>query len=236
MSSLIDARRLTKIYNVEGVATNALIEANFTIQPGEFVSIMGPSGSGKSTLLNLIGLLDRPTSGQYFFGGEDVADFSDQELTRLRNQKIGFIFQAFHLLPRATVMENVMLPLYYSSVSPREYHHRAQAVLEQIGMSHRLRHLPYQLSGGERQRVAIARALINEPSLVLADEPTGNLDSQNGKMVMDLIDELHEQGHTVIVITHETPTAEYAGRIIKLYDGRIVSDAPAEHTHQHYTK
>ncbi len=223
---LIQCSALRKVYGMDEAAVTALDHATFHIEAGEFVSIMGASGSGKSTLLQILGLLSRPTSGQYLFDNQDTSTLTDQELALIRNQRIGFVFQSFHLLPHSTVLENVILPLQYSSVRSREYVSRAQAALAQVEMSHRLHHRPTQLSGGEKQRAAIARALINEPRLILADEPTGNLDSRTGAIVMDTIARLHQQGHTIILITHETPTAQYAQRIIEMRDGRIASDSP----------
>lgn len=235
---IIQAHRLTKIYGVEEdeTKTTAIKNINFTVADGEFVSIMGPSGSGKSTLLHVIGLLDHPTSGKYLLGGQETKYLSDGELAHLRNQLIGFVFQSFHLLPRATVLENVMLPLYYSTTPPKQHRQKALSALEQVSMTHRLEHKPSQLSGGEKQRVAIARALVNRPKIILADEPTGNLDSKTGADVLTTIDNLHQQGHTIIVITHETPTARYAQRIVTLLDGQISSDKITSRGHKHYTK
>lgn len=222
--SLLEVQNVTKTFASEGVETKALRGVTFSVDKGEFVAIMGPSGSGKSTLLHILGLLDRPTKGTYVLEGKDTSTMNDDALAHFRNAQIGFVFQAFHLLARATVLENVMLPLYYSSTPQREYKQRALKAIEQVGLGHRAEHEPSQLSGGERQRVAIARALVNEPSVIFADEPTGNLDSKTGKLVMDIIDDLHEAGHTVIVITHETPTANYAQRVIHLKDGVVESD------------
>lgn len=236
---LIQTRRLTKIYGAapeDETTTVAIKDIDFTVAAGEFVSIMGPSGSGKSTLLHLIGLLDRPTSGQYLLGGEETKHLSDAELAKLRNQTIGFIFQSFHLLPRATVLENVILPLYYSQLPARKHKEQALSALQEVGMTHRLEHRPPQLSGGEKQRVAIARALVNQPKIILADEPTGNLDSKTGAAVLATIDSLHNQGHTILVITHETPTALYAQRVITLLDGQISSDKKTTRGHKHYSK
>ncbi len=234
--ALIVIDNVKKIYGEEGVVTPVLHGVSFSIQEGEFVSIMGPSGSGKSTLLHILGLLDRPTSGTYFFAGENTALLSDEALAKARNEKIGFVFQAFHLLARTSVLENVMLPLYYSSIPKREYAKRAEAALEHVNLSHRLNHLPHQLSGGEKQRVAIARALVNEPKVIFADEPTGNLDSKTGKTVMDTLETLHKQGKTIIVITHETSAAAYANRIISVSDGRIIADKQSSLERQRYAK
>lgn len=233
---LIQLRQLTKIYQDDGVQTVALKNVDLSIYDGEFVSIMGPSGSGKSTLLHLIGLLDRSTSGQYHLNNQDTSHLSDTELAHLRNKQIGFVFQSFHLLSRATVLENAMLPLYYSQVPPKEHRDRAISALKEVGMTHRLNHQPSQLSGGEKQRVAIARALVNQPKIILADEPTGNLDSRTGAAVLETIDSLHKQGRTVIVITHETPTARYAERIITMLDGQLNSDKTVSTNHKHYSK
>lgn len=233
---LIAVDNVTKTYGEEGVVTPVLHGVSFSIEEGEFVSIMGPSGSGKSTLLHILGLLDRPTSGTYFFGGENTALLSDEDLALIRNRKIGFVFQAFHLLARTSVLENVILPLYYSSVPKKDYVSKAKVALEHVNLSHRLQHLPHQLSGGEKQRVAIARALVNDPKVLFADEPTGNLDSKTGKTVMDTLDTLHKQGKTIIVITHETSTALYANRIISVSDGQIIKDEQSAKEHVHYSK
>lgn len=233
---LIEIDNVTKAYGDEGMLTPVLHGVSFSIAEGEFISIMGPSGSGKSTLLHILGLLDRPTSGTYFFSGENTALLSDETLAAIRNQQIGFVFQAFHLLARTTVLNNVILPLYYSSVSKKDYAAKAKIALEHVNLSHRLQHLPHQLSGGEKQRVAIARALVNDPKVLFADEPTGNLDSKTGKAVMDTLDTLHKQGKTIIVITHETSTASYANRIISISDGTIVDDRQSTKEHIHYAK
>jgi putative ABC transport system ATP-binding protein len=235
--AFIRVEHLTKTYEEEGVVTHALRDVSFTIDSGEFVAIRGPSGSGKSTLLHMLGLLDRPTSGQYVLEERNTESLSDEELAHIRNEKIGFVFQAFNLLPRTTVVDNVILPLQYSSFPHRQYRERAEKALTQVRMAHRLQYLSSQLSGGEKQRVAIARAIVCAPRLILADEPTGNLDSATGQIVMQTIDELHRQGHTVILITHETPTAQFAQRTIQLKDGMMVSDEQAgAHTHSSYTK
>ncbi len=235
---LIETRGLTRIYGSgeEATRTTAISNINLKISKGEFVSIMGPSGSGKSTLLHLIGLLDRPTGGRYLLDGRSTQELSDEQLAHLRNATFGFVFQSFYLLSRTTVLENVMLPLFYSGLSPGQWKQKARRALEQVSLSHRLNHKPSQLSGGEKQRVAIARALVNEPKIILADEPTGNLDSQTGAAVLEMIDSLHQQGHTIIVITHEAPTARYAKRIIRLLDGKISSDKEATGGHTHYSK
>lgn len=235
--ALLKTDKLRKIYATEDATTVALQSISLSIPEGQFVAIMGPSGSGKSTLLHLLGLLDHPTSGQYLLNGHDSTTLTENELAQLRNETIGFIFQAFNLLPRTTVYDNVLLPLRYSAVPRSQWKQRAEAVLESVGLTHRLHHTTAQLSGGEKQRVAIARALINNPKLILADEPTGNLDSVSGQHVMETIDQLHKKGHTIVVITHETPTASYAQRIVRLKDGEIIADEEnARHGHEIYTK
>jgi len=222
---LIDVRHLNKIYDNDGVITQVLFDITLKIASGEFVSIMGPSGSGKSTLMHILGLLDRPTSGEYFFNGHNTNELSDNQLANLRNQNIGFVFQSFNLLPRTTVLDNVKLPLLYSR-DKRKMDERAREVLENIGLGHRLYYLSNQISGGEKQRVAIARALVNNPQVIFADEPTGNLDSRSGIQVMQILQALNDKGTTIILVTHETFTAEHAQRIVKIYDGRLVSDEP----------
>ncbi len=203
--------------------TPVLHGLNFTVAHGDFVSVMGPSGSGKSTLMHILGLLDRPSTGKYYLDGNDVTELDDNQLAKLRNQKIGFIFQAFNLLPRTTVLENVKLPLIYSS-DKIDFDARAKEVLDSVGLSHRLDYHTNQISGGEKQRVAIARALVNHPSIIFADEPTGNLDSKTGVQIMEILQNLNDAGNTIILVTHETFTAEHAKRIIHLKDGVIVSD------------
>jgi len=222
---LIDVRHLNKIYDNDGVITQVLFDIALKIASGEFVSIMGPSGSGKSTLMHILGLLDRPTSGEYFFNGHNTNELSDNQLANLRNQNIGFVFQAFNLLPRTTVLDNVKLPLLYSK-DKKNMDERAREVLEKIGLGHRLYYLSNQISGGEKQRVAIARALVNNPQVIFADEPTGNLDSKSGIQVMQILQALNSRGTTIILVTHETFTAEHAQRIIKIYDGHLISDEP----------
>lgn len=222
--SLIKVEHLNKTYADEGVATTALKDVSFSIEEGDFLAIMGPSGSGKSTLLHILGMLDKHTDGTYFFQGKNVGLYSDEELAKIRNQEVGFIFQTFNLLARTTVLENVKLPLLYSTVPEKDWDRLAKEAIEAVGMSHRLEHEPSELSGGERQRVAIARALINKPKIIFADEPTGNLDSKSGQIIMEIIQKLNDSGHTVILITHETYTAENAKRIIRLSDGLIQSD------------
>lgn len=220
---LIELRDLSKTYVSGELETPVLKTVNFQIEKGEFVSIMGPSGSGKSTLMHILGLLDRPTTGQYLFNGRDISRLSDEELARLRNKEIGFVFQAFNLLARTSVLDNVKLPLIYSD-NKTNLDRRAKKVLESVGLGHRLAYFTNQISGGEKQRVAIARALVNEPSVIFADEPTGNLDSKSGTQVMRILQELNEEGNTIILVTHETFTAEHAKRIIRIRDGEITSD------------
>lgn len=222
--ALVSLTNIQKIYTDEHVATAALRGVSLSIEEGEFVSIMGASGSGKSTLMHILGLLDRPTSGEYLLAGHNTSQLSDEELARIRNQELGFVFQAFHLLSRATVLENVMLPLQYSHIPKSEWRSRAETVLEQVHMTHRLLHQPTQISGGEKQRVAIARALVLNPKLIMADEPTGNLDSKNGQAVLELIGQLHAQGHTVILVTHELEAAQTAKRMLTIKDGLVASD------------
>lgn len=233
---IIEIEHLSRIYGVGQAATRALDDISLSIPAGQFVSIIGPSGSGKSTLLHLIGLLDQGNRGSYRLNGIDTATLDETAKAGLRNSTLGFVFQTFHLLPRTTVLQNVMLPLQYTRLGRREQVSRARAILRQMQMEHRLTHTPAQLSGGEKQRCVIARALVNQPKILLADEPTGNLDSQTGLVIMELLNTLHEQGLTVIVITHETPTAQYAERIISLHDGRIVSDIRQPHRHRTYQK
>lgn len=223
--SLIEAKNLTKIYSSEDVQTKALDGASFKIEKGEFVAIMGPSGSGKSTLLHILGFLDRHTAGEYKFEGKTFDDFSKDEIAKVRNEKMGFIFQAFNLLPKTTVFDNVALPLLYSKIEESLWEKKVKDSIEAVGLTHRLDYETSRLSGGEKQRVAIARALINNPHVVFADEPTGNLDSKSGQMIMEILQNLNEEkGRAILLITHETYTAEHAERIIRLRDGHIESD------------
>ena len=203
---------------------HALRGINLRIKQNEYVAIMGPSGSGKSTLMNLIGCLDTPSKGSYWLNGQLVSELNDDELARIRNKEIGFVFQTFNLLARATSLHNVELPLIYAGVPSEERLERAQGALRSVGMAERMNHKPNELSGGQRQRVAIARALVNQPSIILADEPTGNLDSQTGVEIMALFDRLHEQGNTIVLVTHEHDIAEYAHRVIHIRDGQVFSD------------
>lgn len=225
--SLIEVKNLTKVYDTEEVKTTALDGVSFNIEQGEFVAIMGPSGSGKSTLLHILGFLDKHTSGTYFFDGKTMDELSDDEIAHARNKKMGFVFQAFNLLPRTSVLENVKLPLTYSDIKESEWDKLARAAIKSVGLEHRMDFEPAQLSGGEKQRVAIARALVVEPHIIFADEPTGNLDSKSGQIIMEILQKLNEEKkhrHTIVLITHETYTAEHAGRIIRLRDGKIESD------------
>lgn len=224
--ALLEAKKLVKNYTADGVVTLVLKEVSLSVQEKEFVSIMGASGSGKSTLMHILGLLDRPTDGAYFFDGQNINDLSDEALASIRNQQIGFVFQAFHLLPRISVLENIVIPLQYSRVPKQEWPELARQALERVGMSHRANYRPTQLSGGEKQRTAIARALIVNPKLILADEPTGNLDSTNGQAILQLLKTLNETGHTVVLVTHDLGAARIAGRIVTMRDGLIISDEP----------
>ena len=221
---IISAENLWKIYQLGRQEVNALREATFTISQGEFVAIMGPSGSGKSTLMNILGCLDTPTNGDYYLRGKLVSTLDDNELAYIRNNEIGFVFQVFNLLARATAFHNVELPLIYKGTQKKVREEKTHKALEMVEMSDRMNHRPSELSGGERQRVALARALVNEPSLLLADEPTGNLDSKTGLEIINLFRKIHSQGNTIIVVTHEREIAEHAHRIIFLKDGRIVKE------------
>lgn len=222
--TLLEARDLKKTYTTGEVVTHALRGISLSIGQGEFLAVMGPSGSGKSTLLHLLGLLDRPTSGSVLFSGTRVDLLPEAALARIRNEKLGFIFQAFHLLPRGSVLDNVMLPLLYAGVPESLRESRSRATLTAVGLSHRLHHTPAQLSGGEQQRVAIARALVNTPHIILADEPTGNLDSISGERIVSLLRKLHAEGHTILLVTHEEEIAAQAARVVRLNDGQILSD------------
>ncbi|MEE8486851.1 MAG: ABC transporter ATP-binding protein [Gemmatimonadota bacterium] len=220
---IIETRGLTKEYEMGSETVYALRGVDVTIVRNEYIAVMGPSGSGKSTLMNLIGCLDTPTAGEYMLNGQAVQNLEDDELARIRNREIGFVFQTFNLLPRATALHNVELPLIYAGVPSKERRQRAKAALERTGLADRMDHKPNELSGGERQRVAIARALVNEPSILLADEPTGNLDSVTSADIMRVFDELHATGQTIITVTHELEVSEHAGRVITLRDGMVES-------------
>jgi putative ABC transport system ATP-binding protein len=215
---------VTKIFYTEEVETHALSDINMDIQPGEFVSIAGPSGSGKTTLLSLLGLLDTPSDGKYVLNDHPVESLTASERARVRNREIGFIFQSFNLIGDLTVFENVELPLTYRGMAKKERRERVEAALERVGMAHRMKHYPSQLSGGQQQRVAVARAVVGSPSILLADEPTGNLDSGNAEAVMSLMGELHNEGATICMVTHDPRWAGYADRTINLFDGRVVED------------
>jgi putative ABC transport system ATP-binding protein len=222
---LISVKNLQKDFVNDDVITSVLKGVTFDIKKGEFVSIMGPSGSGKSTLMHILSFLDKLTGGTYNFEDRDVSQLNDDELAEMRSKKVGFIFQSFNLLNRSSVLENVMLPLVYTDASAEERVKKAKDLLEKVGLSHRLQYSPGKLSGGEKQRVAIARALINDPEVIFADEPTGNLDSKSGAQVMKILQDLNDQGHTIILVTHEKSTAEHAERIIRIMDGVILEDA-----------
>lgn len=221
---MIKLNQLTKVYRTDEIESTALNEVSFEINQGEFVSIMGPSGCGKSTLLNILGMLDKPESGSYEFLGNEVANLTEKGRSDVRKKNIGFIFQNFNLIDELTVFENIELPLIYNKIPSSERKKRVNELIEKIGISHRASHFPQQLSGGQQQRVAVARALITKPPLILADEPTGNLDSSHGNEVMELMCELHEEGTTIVMVTHSSHDASYSQRIINLLDGQIVSE------------
>jgi len=225
---LIEVKNLRRVFEDGDVATIALDGISFSIKKGEFVAIMGPSGSGKSTLLNILGFLDRPTEGEYLFEGRGIAQHTDEEIAHVRNARMGFVFQSFNLLARSTVYDNVKLPLMYSNAKEKDWETITNKAINEVSLGHRINHTPSQLSGGEKQRVAVARALVNQPSVIFADEPTGNLDSKTGGAVMEMIEELNKKGHTIVLITHETYTAEFAERIISIKDGKIDSDIKVE--------
>ena len=224
MTELIKIENLVKIYSTGSVQVKALKEINLTIDNGEFVAIMGQSGSGNSTLMNILGCLDRPTEGKYYLDGIDIAERTPDELSTIRNKKIGFVFQSFNLIPRTSAIRNVELPMTYAKVPPKQRRERAAALLERVGLQERMEHMPNELSGGQKQRVAIARALANQPPLILADEPTGNLDTASSVEIMELFTQLHAEGATVVVVTHEEDIAAFTKRIIKFRDGKIISD------------
>ena len=224
---MIKLTEINKIYRTNEIETVALENVNLEVEKGEFLSIMGPSGCGKSTLLNIIGLLDAPTSGIIEIGGTRTDGMKDKQLAAFRNKKLGFVFQSFHLINSLNVLDNVELPLLYRKVSAKERRHLAEEVLAKVGLSHRMRHMPTQLSGGQCQRVAIARAIIGNPEIILADEPTGNLDSKNGKEVMALLTELNKEGTTIVMVTHSQHDSTFAHRVLNLFDGELVTDVKA---------
>ncbi len=221
---LIQVEGVRKIYEVGIQKIEAIAGVDLEIDSNEYVAIMGPSGSGKSTFMNILGCLDSPTEGTYYLNGKLVSNLSDDELARIRNKEIGFVFQTFNLLPRATALQNVELPLIYGGIPTEERRHRSEEALEAVGLADRAVHRPNELSGGQRQRVALARALVNRPSIILADEPTGNLDSRTGEEIMAIFEKIHEAGNTIIIVTHEEYIAEHANRIVRLLDGKIESD------------
>lgn len=225
---IISMKDVTKVFVNGEVVTPALSGVTFHIHEGEFVALMGPSGSGKSTLMHIMGFLDHLTEGEYLYRGKDVANLDDDELALMRRDQVGFVFQFFNLLPNSSVMENIILPMIYAQVPMSKREAKAKKAIKQVGLEHRLHHLSNQLSGGERQRVAMARAIVNEPSVIYADEPTGNLDTKSGEMVLKVLQDLNKAGHTIVMVTHEEEAAQYAKRIIKMRDGVIVSD-----THNH---
>jgi putative ABC transport system ATP-binding protein len=224
MNPVIAVKNLSKIYQMGSTEVKALQTIDLNIFPNEFVALMGPSGSGKSTLMNLLGCLDTPSGGEYLLGGEQVSEMNDDELAAIRNKRIGFVFQTFNLLPRLSALENVALPLVYAGLGKEARLQKARKVLELVGLGDRVDHKPNELSGGQRQRVAVARALVNDPTIILADEPTGNLDSKTSYEIMEMFQKLHDEGNTIILVTHEPDIAEHAHRVVKLRDGLIESD------------
>ena len=234
--AILEVSDLKKTYFKEGVETPALRGVSFEISDGEFVAIMGPSGSGKSTLLQILGFLDKQTGGSYKFGGKSMEDYSDEEIARIRNRKLGFVFQQFNLLQKSTILENTKLPLLYSDKKESSWDRLAKEAIIQVDLEHRINHEAYRLSGGEQQRAAIARALVNDPQVIFADEPTGNLDSKSGQIVMDILEKLNNDGHTVVLITHETNVAEHAKRIIHIKDGLVESDKQVKIRRNYFEK
>ncbi len=221
---MIELRGIEKTYHTGGVETPVLHGIDLTIEEGEFVALMGPSGTGKSTLMNILGLLDRPTGGSYTLAGQDLTALDDNALSAIRNRRLGFVFQLFHLLPRVSVLQNVLLPFLYTDPYPGDAKDRAVALLKGVGLTDRMHFKPNALSGGQQQRVAIARALINEPAVILADEPTGNLDSVSSGEILEILDRIHQQGRTIVMVTHEADVAAHASRVVTLKDGRVASD------------
>ncbi|MBI3981086.1 ABC transporter ATP-binding protein [Candidatus Microgenomates bacterium] len=232
---MIKVSHISKIYKTDLVETVALADVSFQIEKGEFVAIMGPSGSGKSTLMHILGALDLPSSGLYYLDGEKVSQLRDDELAEIRNKKIGFVFQAFNLLPRTTALGNVMLPMVYAGIDKKEREDKAKNYLKMVGLADRIEHAPNQLSGGQQQRVAIARALVMDPAIILADEPTGNIASAQAEEIMEIFQDLNDEGHTIVMITHEPDIAEHAKRIIHIKDGKVITDSSA-HRQRHLKK
>ena len=223
-TNLLRCEKISKVYQMDSLAVPVLSDINLTIKKNDFMAIVGPSGSGKSTLMHLIGLLDTPTTGRILLEDKDVSKLSEEKLAQLRNQKIGFVFQTFNLIPRTSALSNVELPLIYAGVPDEERKKRSEEILIKIGLEKRIHHFPNQLSGGEQQRVAIARALVNHPSLILADEPTGNLDSKTGAQIIEILKQLNKEGNTIILVTHDLEVAKTAKRVVKIYDGKIIGD------------
>ena len=221
---MIRIENLTRTYGSGDIQVNALSDVSLTIEENEFVAVMGTSGSGKSTLMNILGCLDTPTSGEYLLSEQSIKEIDDVSLSKIRNQKIGFIFQTFHLLPRLSALQNVTLPLRYSDIEPEEALQRGNEMLDKVGLKARSHHKPFEMSGGQRQRVAIARALVNKPKVIFADEPTGNLDSKTSYEIMDLLCQLHAQGQTIVMVTHEEDIAAFANRVIRMKDGKVIED------------
>lgn len=221
---MLELKNVTKVFRTDEIETSALANVNVKLEAGEFVAVMGPSGCGKSTLLNIVGMLDTPTSGEYHFNGQEISRYSERQLAQLRKVSLGFIFQSFNLIDELSVFENVELPLLYQGMSAKERTERVDEVLEKIGIVQRRNHLPQQLSGGQQQRVAVARAVVSRPNMILADEPTGNLDSTNGEEVMELLTRLNSEGTTILMVTHSQIHAEYAQRVINLFDGHVITE------------